>query len=896
MVEKRTSRSVRAFRLLLRLLPFDIRFDHGREIEQVFREQQDEAVSVHGRGGLVRAWLHAARDILRTAPREHVADARRDAAYALRALRRNPGFTVVALATLALGIGANTAIFSVVDGVLLRPAPVQDLDRLVMVWETDRQTGTFREPASLPDYLDVAARAKQLGEIGAFLGAEVNLSRAGAEPMRLAGLQVTHTLLPMLRVQPVAGRLFTAAEDVPGGARVILISDALWDRAFNRDPRALGSSMRLDDIPYTIVGVLPASAAFGVPQVLAAGAYSRAFADRSAGVRVDVWAPLQGDVEALPRDTHPIFIVGRLAAGARPRAAQEELASIAADLERTYPVNAGRGVFVEPMRQVVFGRVTPALALLMAAVALVLLVACVNVANLLLARGVARSREIAIRTALGAGGWRLGRQFLIESLVLTLSAAAAGVGLAFVLLEVLLALAPADVPRLDEVGIDLRALAATLATSIAAGLAFGLVPALQAKRVDVQAGLSGGARQTAGRNASRMRAILVAGEVTLAVVLVAVAGLLIDSFWRLQHVDPGFRAGGVLKAEFQLPASRYPVNFKEWPNFREIHGFNRGLLERAATLPGVESAAIAGNHPLDPGFTNSFSVVGREAEARRWPEISVRRVTPGYFRTVGLPLVSGRLFRDSDTTTSAPVALLNAAAAKRFFPGRDPAGAQIAFWGAARTVLGVVADEHFQGIAANAPIAVYVPLAQAPSTNGAGVLLVRTAGDPLSLAPLVLNAIRGQDRALAVFGVEALDRTLSRSVGEQRFTMLLLTVLAGLALLLAAIGVQGVLAYEVGRRTREIGIRLALGARPGEVRLEVMREALVVAGAGFVAGIGGAYLLARFFSSLLFEVVPADPVACGGAAAFLAATAVVSSYLPARRATRIDPVAALRAE
>jgi putative ABC transport system permease protein len=895
-VKDKASLPIRAFRLLLRLLPFDLRFDHGREMEQVLREQVQEAAGRGGRAARARVWIDAARDILATAPREHLADARRDAGYALRGLRRNPGFAFVAVVTLSLGIGANTAIFSVVDGVLLRPAPLQDLDRLVMVWETDRHTGTFREPASVPDYLDLAERSKRLDRIGAFLAAEVNLSLERSEPIRLPALQVSHTLLPMLGVRPVAGRLFTAEEDVVRGPRVVVISESLWERAFNRDPGAVGSTLRLNDVAYTIVGVLPSAAAFGVPQVLASGAYARSFADRGDSVRVEVWAPLQPDVESLPRDTHPIFVVARLAAGVRHEVAQEELASIAADLERAYPANAGRGVFVEPLRSVVFGGVRPALLLLMGAVGLVLLVACVNIANLLLARGIARSREIAIRTALGAGGWRLNRQFLIENLVLTLTSAAVGVGLAFLLLRVLLSLAPAEVPRLDQVAIDLRVLAATLTASVGVGLAFGLVPALQARRVDVQTGLASGSRQTPGRHASRLRAALVAGEVALAVVLVVGAGLLVRSFWRLQHVDAGFRSGGVLKAEFQLPASRYPVNFRQWPDFREIHAFNRAVLERAARLPGVESAAIAGNHPLDPGFTNSFSVVGREAEAKRWPEISIRRVTPGYFRTVGLPLVSGRLLADSDTTTAAPVVLLNTAAAKRFFPGRDPAGAQISFWGAARTVVGVVGDERFQGIASGAPIAVYAPLAQVPSANGAHVLLVRTAGEPSSLGAAVRGAIREQDPALAVFGLEPLDQTVSRSVGEQRFTMLLLATLAGLALLLSAIGVHGILSYEVGRRTSEIGIRLALGARPSTVRREVAGAGLAFASIGLVLGLAGAYTLARSFRNLLFEVAPGDPATFLAVAVFLLLVAVLASYQPARRATRIDPIKALRAE
>jgi predicted permease len=828
-------------------------------------------------------------------PGQRLSEVARDAGYALRGLRRNPAFTLVVVLTLALGIGANSAIFSVVDGVLLRPAPLPGLDRLVMLWETDRNTGTSREPASVPDYLDFASRARRVEPLGAFMGGEVNLALRGGEPVRLATLQVTHTLLPMLGLQPLAGRLFTAAEDTAGGPKVALIGESLWERAFNREPAVIGGTLRLDDTTVTIVGVLPEAADFGVPQVLAAGAYSRSFADRGARVRVDIWTPLQADVKALPRDTHPIFVVGRLAAGSTPQAAQQELGSIAADLERAYPVNAGRGVFVEPLGEVVFGRVRPALLMLMGAVGLVLLVACVNIANLLLARGVGRAREIAVRRALGATGWRLGRQFLVENLVLTLAAAVVGVLLAYGALRALLAIAPPDVPRLAAVTIDLRVLAVTLAVSVAAAVVFGLVPTLQARRVDVQAGLAGGAgRYSTGRGAARLRAALVTSEVALAVVLLVGASLLLRSFWRLQQVDPGFRTAGVLKAEFQLPDTRYPVQFSQWPNFKEIHAFDDALLRRVASLPGVDAAAIAGNHPLDPGFTNSFSVVGREAEARRWPEISVRRVTPGYFRTVALPVVRGRSLQDSDTTPADPVAVINVAAAKRFFGGRNPEGAKIRFWGAARTVVGVVADERFQGVAAAAPIAVYVPLAQAPSTNGAGVLLVRTSGDPSSLAPAVRAAIRERDPALAVFGVEPLERTLSRSVSERRFTMLLLTLLAAVALVLAAIGVHGVLSYGVSQRTREIGIRLALGAQPAGVRRSVIREAIVIASGGLAVGLAAAYGTASLFENLLFEVAPGDPATLAGVALFLGIVAVAASYVPARRATKVDPVVALR--
>jgi len=819
-----------------------------------------------------------------------------DLRQALRSLRKSPGFTLVSVLTLALGIGANTAIFSVVNAVLLRPAPIEDLDRLVMVWETDRNTGTTREPASVPDYLDFRARAQTVGPVAALMSGDVNLTPPSGDPVRLAALSVTREFLPLLGIAPVLGRSFTEDEDRARGPAVALISESLWERMFGRDPAAIGKTVRLDERPYSIVGVIPDAADFGVLQVLTAAAYSRGFADRSDRARVDVWTPLQADPQSLPRDTHPIFVLGRLAPGMTPASVQQEMSAIATDLEKTYPSNDGRGVFVEPLASVVFDPVRPALLLLLGTVALVALVACVNVANLLLARGAARLREVAVRTALGAGDGRIARQFFVESLVLTLAAAAAGVALAYAGTGALVAIAPGDVPRLSSVAIDVRVLAATLGLSALVALLFGTVPTLQARRVDLLSALKSESGASAGsrRGRGRLRAALVVAELALAVVLVTGAGLLIKSFWHVQEVDPGFRAAGVLKAEYQLPPSRYPVDFKVWPDFKEMHAFTDSLLARASALPGVASAAIAGNHPLDPGFTNSFVVVGREAEAKTWPEISVRRVTPGYFRTVGLPLRRGRLLGDTDRTTAQPVLIVNEAAAGRFFPGRDPIGSRIAFWGAARTIVGVVANEKFHGVAEADPIAVYVPLAQAPSANGAGVLLVRTNGDPAAVAPAVRAAIRDTDPALAIFGVEPFDATLSRSLSQRRFTMLLVGLFAALALALAAIGVHGVLSYTVAARTREIGIRVALGARPGRVVRLVVSQGLALALGGLAIGLVGSFALSRALESLLFGVTPTDPVTYLAVGGFLVLVACGASLVPARRAARVDPLVALR--
>jgi predicted permease len=819
-----------------------------------------------------------------------------DLRYAVRLLAANPTFSVVALLTLALGIGANTAIFSVIDTVLLRPTPVRDIARLAMIWETDRNTSTTREPASLPDFLDYKQRSQRLTQLAAFMGSEVNYTPDRGEAARLQALEVTAELLPMLGVSPVAGREFSAQEATAGGPQVVLLSDGFWTRAFGRDPSVIGRAVRIDDRLFTVIGIMQRGADFGIYQILSAADYSRAFADRGARAAVDIWLPFQYTPQALPRSTHPIFMLGRLAGSTG--AAQEELASIAADLERAYPDNRARGVFVEPLASVVFGPVRPALLVLLSAVGLVLLVACANVANLLLVRGNARKREVAVRAALGASAWRLTRQFAAEGLLLAIAAAVVGAGLAVVGVRLLVALAPADIPRIADTAVDLRVLTVTLLVAIGAGIGFGLVPALQARRVDLQGTLkgNGGHGASAGGERARLRSVLVIAECALAVMLVIGATLLIKSFWHIRQVDAGFRSDGILKAEYQLPSSRYPVDFRRFPDFKEMHAFTHGLVQKVERLPGVEAVAVAGNHPLDPGFTNSFRIIGREAEAATQPEISVRRVTSGYFRTMNVPLVRGRLLADSDTTTAPPVVLINEEAAQRFFAKDDPLGKLISFWGARRTIVGVIGNERFHGLSEAAPIAVYAPLDQAPSANGAGALLVRTIGDPSALVGAVRGAIREQDAGLAVFGLEAFTDTVSRSIAERRFTMLVLGLLASVALALAAIGVHGVLSYSVTERTREIGIRLALGAQPSGVLRLVVTEGLTLAIAGASLGLAAAFLLTRSMGTLLYGVTPTDPSTFALVAGGLIVVAVAASYFPARRATRVDPVHALRTE
>jgi putative ABC transport system permease protein len=748
----------------------------------------------------------------------------------------------------------------------------------------------------VPDFVDYRTRARTLASLGALIANEANLAPPGGDPVRLASLAVSHDLLPLVGAQPIAGRAFSA-DDERLGRPVVLISESLWSRQFDRDPDVVGRTLLLDEQPFQVIGVVADTTDFGVLQVLSAAAYARSFADRGTRVRVDAWVPLQPDPQSLPRSTHPAFMVGKLAAGASIADARAEMTRLAADLEAAYPNdNTGRGVNVEPLADVVFGPVEPAFLTLLGAVGLVLLVACVNVANLLLAHGEARRREVAIRGALGAGRARLARQFLTEAAALTGTAAVVGVGLAYVTLAWLVGAAPADIPRIGTAQIDLRVLSVSLAVAAVVGVVFGLVPTVQAWRTGPRAALAVADDRTAsgGRRHSRARSALVVAELALAAMLVIGAGLLIRSFVKLHEVDPGFEPTGVVKAEYQLPASRYPVDFRVWPDFREQHAFTRRLLERAARLPGIESVAVAGNHPLDPGFTNSFVVVGREAEARDWPEISVRRVTGGYFDTVGLRLVEGRLVGDADLTAGPPVVVINEAARARFFPDGPAIGHEIRFWGASRRIVGIVGNEQFQGLTAAAPIAVYAPLSQAPSANGAGVLLVKAAGDAAGIASALPRVIREIDPQLAVFAVEALDDTLSRSSAARGFTMSLVGLFAAMALALAAIGVHGVLSYNVAQRTREIGIRVALGARPERVRRLVVGEGLALAGLGLAIGLAGALGLSRFFVSLLYGITPTDPVTFVAVSALLLLVAAAASYFPARWATRVDPNVALR--
>ncbi len=779
------------------------------------------------------------------------------------------------LATLALGIGAVTALFSVVDAVLLQRPPFGQPDRLVMLYQHDRISGTAREPASVPDFYDLQARARGFESLAAFATWQVSVAGTGGEPARLTATGVTHAFFSTLRLTPILGRGLLPEEDRPGGARVAVLGERLWRSRFAADPAVLGRTIRIDDESHTVVGVAPEGAA--LPDADA-----------------DLWVPLQLGPTSTARSVHNVLVVGRLAAGSDPGSVAAEARRVALELEREYPEsNRGRGMTAEPLTEVMVGAIRPALLVLLGAVTLVLLIACVNVANLLLARGWARSREIALRRALGATLPRLTRQFLAESLILALAGGALGILLAVWGLELLLRLAPADLPRLESVEVSAGVLLAATALTVIVALVFGALPALQARRTDLNGALQGGGTRgaTGDRARRRTRDLLVTTEVALSVVLVVGAGLLLRSLWKLQAVDPGFRTAQVVKLDLALPESRYPQDYANHPRWSAVTGFYQRLLEQADAVPGVESAALAASHPLAPGFTSSFVIVGREGEYERQPEIALRAVSPGYFGIVGVPLRAGRLLEERDAVDAPGVLLINQAAALRFFPGQNPLGQRIEFWGRERTIVGVVGDERFRGVGEEAPPAAYPPLAQAPI--GSASLLVR-AGPGVEDA--LRRAVWSLDPDLALSGIEGLDRTLAQSMARPRFTTVLLGLFAVLALLLASVGVHGLLSYAVVQRTREIGIRLALGAPRAGVVGMVVGRGLALALAGAAVGLAGALGLSRLLRGLLFGVGPTDPVTFAAAPAVLLAVAALASYLPARRAARVDPMIALRSE
>jgi putative ABC transport system permease protein len=814
-----------------------------------------------------------------------------DVRYAVRMLRKSPGFAAVAVTALALGIGANTAIFSVVNAVLLSPLPYAEPGQLVVLTNEFQKLGFQNVNVSVPEYRDY------LEQGGVFEGATaiypVNINLTGVdEPERIQAMIVSPSFFDVLGVAPELGRTFQKEDEHPGIAEVAVISHGLWQRRFGGDPGVLGRRLRLDDDDFTVVGVMPAE--FRHPG--------------STPTEVEIWVP--SGFSATPfdpparKDRILNSLVARLAAGATPELAQRSMDLVAARLQEqhpdSYPADAGFGVRVAPLHDTLVGNVRPALLVLLGAVGLVLLIACANVANLLLARAAARQKEVAVRLALGAGRARLVRQFLTESVLLALAGGALGLVLALWGIDALLALSPPNIPGLGGVGVDGAVLAFTLATSLLTGVAFGIVPALQTTESGLHESLKEGGRSATGARRNRLSGIFVVSEFALALVLLIGAGLLIRSFWRLQEVAPGFDPRNVLTAEVWLPTPNQPDRGRYFAPEKKV-AFARQLLERVRALPGVEYAGLTTGLPLGSNLSSGlFTAEGRETlglEGSARGE--ARRVTPDYFRAMGIPLLSGRAFTESDDRVPASVAVVGERLARRIWPGEDPLGKRLKLGGPTSTapwltVVGVVGDVKSRGMDVETPLQIYIPFFSEPNLYMA--LAARTNSDPAALTRVVAEEARAIDGDQPVYNVRTMEQALAVSTAQRRFSTLLLGIFAGVALVLAAVGIYGVMAYAVSQRTREIGVRMALGARPGHILRLVVGGGMAMALAGVAAGLAAAFALTRVMAGLLFDVSATDPLVFGAISILLVGVALLACYVPARRAARVDPLVALRTE
>ncbi|HJT28270.1 MAG TPA: ABC transporter permease [Pyrinomonadaceae bacterium] len=807
-----------------------------------------------------------------------VADLMHDLRYAARLQRKNPGFTVVAVIALALGIGANTAIFSVVNTILLRPLPYKDPERLVMVWEDATKHGYPRDTPAAANFVDWRDQNQVFEGMAAIYDTSFNLTGSG-DPERLEGRSVSANMFSLLGVEPQIGRVFTAAEDQPGAQRVVLLSYALWQRRFGGDQKIVGQSLTLNGESYVVVGVM--TARFQFPS-----------SDDQ------VWVPIAFTQEdAGNRNRHYLQVLARLKPGVSLTQAQSEMSTIAARLQQQYPEsNTDLGAAVQPLHEHLVGDIKPALLVLLGAVGLVLLIACANVANLLLARAAVRQKEIAVRVALGARRWRLIRQFLTESVLLSTLGGLVGLAIAFGGLVLLKTFIPENISQTREISIDLKVLGFTFLVSVATGLIFGLAPAVQAARFNQIDTLKEGGRDAAtGGAGKRLRGLLVMAEVAISLVLLIGAGLLINSFLRLRNVDPGFRADNLLTMRVVLPDLKY-----ETMDRRSV--FYTDLINRVQSLAGVRSAAVTTNLPLyRQGNSISIGIEGRPAPPPGQELIVVTRiVSPGYFDTMSIPLLQGRQLSEQDAKTTPRVVVISETMGRRYWPGEDAVGKRISLGRIRKPedwfqVVGVVKDVRQFELTAEPRPQMYLTYRQAGFFD-ARDLVVKTDVDPASMAATVRNAVWEIDKDQPVSNIQTMEEILAGSIARQRFSMLLLAIFAAVALVLAGVGIYGVMSYSVAQRTHEIGIRMALGAQTGAVLKLAVGYGMKLVLAGLVIGLIAAFALTRVMSTLLFGVTATDPATFTLISLLLIAVAVIASYIPARRATRVNPIIALRYE
>ncbi|HMD36746.1 MAG TPA: ABC transporter permease [Vicinamibacterales bacterium] len=794
-----------------------------------------------------------------------------DARYGLRLLVRRPGFSLVAVLTLALGIGAATSIFSVVEAVLLRPMPFPNPDRLVLMGIIGRNAGEFPLPDS--DFVEWRERNRTADAVAAYSEQRINITGDG-QPERVQGAVVTDQFFRILGTPAERGRVFQEGDDRPGAQKVAVISHRFWQRRFNSRADIVGQTAVLGGLPHTIVGVMPPTFAFPWHDT-------------------DVWAVLTMNP---PVRRGPFYTNGlaRLKEGVTMDQLRANLKDVAAEMKRRYPGPSDWRLDAKPLQEAFVAAVSRILWVLLGAVGFLLLIATANVANLLLARAATREREMALRGALGAGGWRIVAQLLTESVVLAIAAGAAGVAFAAWGTRAILALAPDNIPRVREVGMNVPVLLFALGTASICGVLFGVAPALRARRIPLIETLKQGGRSGGGSHRRAQRALVVA-EIALALVLSIAAGLMVRSFTALSRVNPGFPSDHLLTFGAVLPQTKYDTGDK-------VEAFYSALVAKIESLPGVKSAGINVSMPPNRlAMTDNFMIEGQTLPPNTSAPVGpLMFVNESYFTTLGVPLIRGRFFEPRDTRGAPDVVIVNETLAKRFFADGDPIGKRLKDGGPERpdnawmTIVGVVGNVPYDGLDAAPEPAFYLPFRQ---NRSAGMyVVVRTTVDPQSAAPAVRSAVTALDPELPVTNLKTMDTLMTESVASPKFRTLLVAMFAGVGLLLAAIGIYGVMAYAVTERTHELGIRVALGADRGDVLRLVLIEAAVLAGIGVALGVGGAAATTRLMTTLLFGVTPTDTVTFSAISAFLIATALLASYIPARRATRVDPLIALRAD
>ncbi len=809
--------------------------------------------------------------------------------YSIRTLLRRPGFTAVVVVTLALGIGANTAIFSVVNAVLLQPLTYREPERLVSLWENVPVYGQWRvTPANFFDWKKQNTVFEGLAAFGA---STLTLTGQG-EPEQLQGTRASVGYFQVVGVEPVLGRPFLKEEYEPGKGQVVILGHGLWQRRFGGSPDIIGRTISLNDAPYTVVGVMPDGIFPAWPTTAGAISFNP---DTQ-----QFWTPMSFSAEwAANRRAHVLGVIGRLKPGITLEQAQSEMNIIGARLEQAYAENKDEGILVNPFMQEVVGDVKPALLVLLGAVALVLLIACANIAGLILAQHAARSKEIAIRAALGAGRWQLMRQFFMEGFLLSLAGAAAGVAVAVFGVQTLTRFIPQEIPRLDQVQMDLPVLGFTSLLALLTCLAFGFLPAWQASKPDLQETMEQGQRSSGSHSMRHgLRRLLVVLQVTMAVMLVIGSGLLIKTFWRLRQVDPGFKPEKVLSLSLSLPQSRYQETY-------QINSFFNQLLERLKNIPGVSSVAVAYDHPLEANWIDSFAIEGRpQSAASERRSANFHPVSWDYFRTVGTRILRGREFTARDDQDHSGVVIVNEAFVRTFFPDQEPLGQRLRPSPPARIweqkkltsfeIIGIARDIKSSGLNAEAEPAYYIPAPQAPLQDM--TVLLRSQTEPESLVPAIRKTVLEIDPNQPIANIKTMEKIVADSIAQPRLNMILMGMFGGLALLLAAVGIYGLLSYSVIQRTQEIGIRMALGARVPDVLKLVLGNGMTLVLIGEVLGLAGALALTRLMSGLLFEVTPTDPWIFAVVFVFLGLVALVACYLPARRAAKVDPLVALRTE